>query len=221
MIQRPRPEQQCGARTSAETPCRRWPVRGRARCRLHGGHNPSGLAAPAFKHGRYSKVLPTRLIDRYRAAREDAALLELREELALVDARLGDLLQRVELGEAGSLWRRARASYAAFEDASRRQDTDAVRAALAELGGLLRRGAGDYAAWAEVHACIEQRRRLAEAERKRLEALQATLTAEQALAMFSALTSIIKAHVTDRAALAAISDEIVRLANRPALEAAR
>jgi len=27
----------CGAKTRAGTPCRRWPVRGRRRCRLHGG----------------------------------------------------------------------------------------------------------------------------------------------------------------------------------------
>ncbi len=30
-------KQVCGARTRAGTPCKNWPIRGRSRCRLHGG----------------------------------------------------------------------------------------------------------------------------------------------------------------------------------------
>jgi glucans biosynthesis protein len=48
--QRPR----CGARTRAGPPCRRPPVRGRKRCRLHGGLSPGaprGLKNGNFKTG--------------------------------------------------------------------------------------------------------------------------------------------------------------------------
>jgi glucans biosynthesis protein len=45
----------CGARTRNGSPCRKYPIRGRRRCRLHGGAKGAG-AHPgnrnALKHGR-------------------------------------------------------------------------------------------------------------------------------------------------------------------------
>jgi len=41
----------CGARTRAGAPCRRPPVRGRKRCRLHGGLSPG--APRGLKNGNY------------------------------------------------------------------------------------------------------------------------------------------------------------------------
>ena len=45
----------CGARTRAGTPCRQAAVKGRARCRMHGGAKGSGGPRGArngnFKHG--------------------------------------------------------------------------------------------------------------------------------------------------------------------------
>lgn len=48
----------CGAKTRAGTPCQAPAVRGKKRCRMHGG--AAGSGAPkgnrnAFKHGRYSR----------------------------------------------------------------------------------------------------------------------------------------------------------------------
>ena len=47
----------CGARTRGGSPCRKYPIRWRRRCRLHGGAQGSG-APPgnrnALKHGRAS-----------------------------------------------------------------------------------------------------------------------------------------------------------------------
>jgi len=49
------PAQRCGVRTRDGSPCRKYPIRGRRRCRLHGG--ASGSGAPrgnrnALTHGR-------------------------------------------------------------------------------------------------------------------------------------------------------------------------
>ena len=44
----------CGARTRAGAPCQRPPVRGRKRCRLHGGLSPGAPRGPKngnFKSG--------------------------------------------------------------------------------------------------------------------------------------------------------------------------
>jgi len=45
----------CGAKTRRGTPCKRPPVAGRTRCRLHGGATPFGMAHYNWKHGRRSK----------------------------------------------------------------------------------------------------------------------------------------------------------------------
>ena len=44
-------QQRCGARTRAGVPCQRPPIRGRKRCRLHGGLSPG--APRGLKNGNY------------------------------------------------------------------------------------------------------------------------------------------------------------------------
>jgi hypothetical protein len=61
-------------------------------CKFHGGKTPVGSAAPGFKHGRYSKVLPTVMAEHYQRAKDDHQWMSLREEIALVDARIGEVL---------------------------------------------------------------------------------------------------------------------------------
>lgn len=49
------PAQRCGARTRGGSPCRKYPIRRRRRCRLHGGARGTGARAGnsnALKHGR-------------------------------------------------------------------------------------------------------------------------------------------------------------------------
>jgi hypothetical protein len=48
-------EGRCNARTRRGGFCPSYPVRGRTRCRMHGGATPYGAAHPRYKHGRYSK----------------------------------------------------------------------------------------------------------------------------------------------------------------------
>lgn len=48
----------CGAKTRSGSPCRRYPVAGKHRCRLHGGAPgsgaPSGERNGNYRHGGYS-----------------------------------------------------------------------------------------------------------------------------------------------------------------------
>jgi hypothetical protein len=73
-------------------PCRQPVTPGRLVCRYHGGHQPRGIASVHWRGRGYSKDLPTRLADRWRQAMEDPALLELTSEIALLDARIGEVL---------------------------------------------------------------------------------------------------------------------------------
>src|SRR4051794_17890811 len=83
----------CGAHSRRTGgPCQRVPVAGRTRCRAHGGASLRGAASATFKTGRRGRFLPRRLRERYEQALDDPTMLELRDEIALVDARLSDLL---------------------------------------------------------------------------------------------------------------------------------
>jgi hypothetical protein len=181
---------------------------------MHGGKSLAGIASPTFKTGRYSKHLPARLAERYQHAANDPELLALREDVALVDARLEDLLSRVDTGEAGVLWREARKAYHELREANATHDVKKASEAFASLGQWLEKGAGDYAAWDEINRVLEQRRRLVESERKRLIEMEQVITSEQAMVLIAALTESVRRHVTDRPTLAAIQTDFVRLVNR-------
>ena len=133
--------------------CKRSPTPGREVCRLHGGATPRGIDSPHFKHGRYSKAMPDRLIEKYETARNDPDLITMRDDIALIDTRIMDQL---ELAEA------------------------------------------DPVIWDVITDLIEKRRKLCESERRRLYDLQTTMTAEQAMAMITALIAIIRSHIGDQ-----------------------
>jgi hypothetical protein len=62
----------CGARTRSGNPCRAPAIRGKARCRMHGGKSPG---RPVI-HGRYTKATIERRRRWRRQLRELNALLD-------------------------------------------------------------------------------------------------------------------------------------------------
>jgi galactokinase len=84
---------QCTAKSKQQKRrCKRHATPGMKVCRMHGGKTPVGAAAAAFKHGRYSKILPTVMAEHYQRAKDDQEWMSLREEIALVDARIAEVL---------------------------------------------------------------------------------------------------------------------------------
>ncbi len=88
---------QCTARSKRSgQQCRKHAMRGRDVCLAHGGKTPRGAASPHFKTGRYSRSLPGHLVAAYKRARHDPQLLSLREEIALTDAMIAELLAQLD-----------------------------------------------------------------------------------------------------------------------------
>lgn len=204
--------QTCGSKTRSNETCKNRAM-SNGRCRMHGGKSLVGLGSPSFVDGKYSKFIPARLTARYGEALADTALLELKEEVALLDARLSDVLGRVDTGESGKLWETAQKALMQYKVTHKR---DEVKAALAlmDLEDAILAGTSDYTAWGEIATIIEQRRRLVESERKRLVEMQQMITTEQAMALLAMVVDTVRRHVPDRAALAAISAELVQLTAR-------
>jgi len=186
--------------------CKAQAVTGRTLCYHHGGRSLVGLANPNFRDGRHSRYLPKRLNELYAAALADPELLALRDDIALVDARIADVLTRADTGESGRLWRDLQATFRRLNEA--KTDPDAVRRHLRDLGELIERGTADDATWAEVRALIEQRRRLVESEAKRLVQGQHMITADRLNLLLAVVVQVVRTHVHDRATLAAISADL-------------
>jgi hypothetical protein len=51
--------------------CKAQAITGRHLCRHHGGKSLEGIANPNYKDGRYSRVMPKRLMDTYKRAAND------------------------------------------------------------------------------------------------------------------------------------------------------
>jgi len=195
--------------------CGGWAVPGGDKCHWHGGKTPRGIALPQTKHGRYSKSLPTRMLAVYEAALVDPELLSTRDDMAKLVARLVDLHARVDTGEAGGLWRGVRVAWREYKRAQAGGKTDVMGAAAATLDRLIDDGVADYLAWDEILKTAELIRRLRETERKRLEALHATVTADQLAVFVGALTDSVRRHITDRKVLDAIGRDIEQLVAQP------
>jgi hypothetical protein len=184
--------------------CKRRVTRGREVCRMHGGKIPRGPALPQFRHGRYSKVLPLQMAAKYRDAAQDPELLSLHSEIALLDARMAELLGRVDTGESEAMWDALQQAWAVFRHARNRRDMRQMHLALDKLDVLMDRQHTDHAAWQEIGEAIEQRRKLVESEQRRLIALQAMLSQEQAMTLMGVLVDIVTTHVRDQPTLAQI-----------------
>lgn len=200
----------CGAKTRSGEPCKTRPM-ANGRCRMHGGSSLSGPAHPNWVDGTYSKVLPKRLLDGYQASINDPDRLALDQQLGLLDARLLDVLQRIDSGESGQLWRLLKGAARDYEAARRANDPVRVVEQLALMLELINRGHTDQAAWAEARQLIQERRKIAESERKRQVQMHQVVSSEAAMALLAQLVVAVQTHVHDDDALAAISSEYRRL----------
>jgi hypothetical protein len=203
---------QCQAKSKQRhAQCRQQAVRGMEVCHYHGGKTPRGPALPQFKSGRYSRFVPSRLLAHYRDAENDPELTSVRSELALVDARLADLLSRVDTGESGARWWALLKAHRAFRHAKASGDITKMQEALAALETHLAAGGQDYESWHDVCELIEQRRKLADSETRRLVTLQQMISAEQAMLMMGVIVDTIARHITDRQVVSNIVTDLQHL----------
>lgn len=162
------------------------------KCRVHGGSSLKGIASPKLVTGKYSKYLPNRLLDTYTEALEDTDLITLRNEIALLESRLVDLLSRIDSGESGNIWNALQDKTNKMLSAIRSSDADKQRIILSDITNLILRGNSDYTIWKEIQDILDQIRKLKESERRRLIDAQQMITAEQALLHSKALGAAVR-----------------------------
>lgn len=213
----PRPNgwrSECGAKTRSGKPCRRPPVEGRTRCRLHGGASLAGAAHPAYKHGRrskYLKDLPKDMRAGYQAALADDELTSLRDELAVLEVRMGELLRQLSTNKSPP-WLDA---VEALNDIKTARSTKARDKAQARLEKLLRTGAdaceSQERRWCDLQELMELKCRLAGAESKRAADMQALVPTEKAISWFTMLLDTAREVIQDNRLFATLNQRLLRL----------
>lgn len=188
--------------------CKHAPMTGSTLCHMHGGKTPVGIAAPTWKHGRYSAHMPKRMLAAYEKARIDPELLNLSDDIGAIESRITDVLSRVETGDAGETWQSLERAWSDFRIANAAKDKTKSALALATIGRIIETGAGDWAAWREVLNLIERRRKLVESEGKRRMQMADMTDNAVLMALLDRLGDAVKRHVTDGDALRAIQAEI-------------
>lgn len=184
---------------------------GQVVCHYHGAGYPSKPGGRPPVTGRYSRHLPARLIQKYEEFLTDPDIVSLRSEMALIDTRISELVEQLEDASNQDAWLKIRQASSLLRKASKDAN------ALMDVEGLLEEALDmredEEKIWSTVFKNIDQRRKLAEAERRRIESAQHYLTMEQASSLIAFLIDTVKTHVQDPQVLSAISQRLGRLSS--------
>lgn len=163
-------KQRCGAykRTDGK-PCMNSPIKGRERCKIHNGNAPHGRQHYNFKHGKNTRyALPVHLQEKARQLLERDDIDSLNENIVLLDVRLNELAERINLGEFGSsavdlqsLYRQCladlNAALRSSNDIERAKFMQGFRATFNEIGDMIDLAAQDYRIWREIVTVNDKR----------------------------------------------------------------
>src|SRR5262249_20133008 len=149
----------------------------------------------------------------------DPQLLDLRGEVALLEARELELLKQLGQQKQPPWGKVAQA----LGDYKKAKDKDK---ALAALEQVVRQGAdaarAQQATWNQLYDLIDRKSRTVAAESKRLHELSQYVTVEQAVFVLNGVLGAVRQHVTDRETLEAVQGSVARwLDGQPRTVAAR
>lgn len=168
---------------------------GSGRCRMHGGKSRRGINHPNFDTGIFSKDLAGRHLSNYQEllALGDK-LFRIADETAVITAMIQDSLSRIDDGESGAAWRKARTLLAEFMAIRNKQnptDNDLQRQPeiLTELDAIFNEQVMSYAARDEAAKLIEAKRKFVHDERKAQTEAHKVMTYEQTMLLLSAVVA--------------------------------
>jgi hypothetical protein len=198
----------CGAKTRSGKACQGKAMEN-GRCWYHGGNTPGGIASPSFKHGKYSKYLPSNLASNYETALSNPDLISVRDDIALVEARLLEVLTTLGAGGAeGRVWDTLTQQYDDLVMAISENDRQAVVKAMQGMDRMLKDAVRLSSIWKEAQDLLRLKKDLSESERKISISLQTSLSAEQAMTLIQMVAHVIKSNVTDRKVVQKIQNEL-------------
>lgn len=203
----------CSARSKrAGRRCLNPALAGRDKCRSHAGTSPDGSSHagpnnPNWRGGlslpRYSG--PPILNERLAAAMADPELLTLHAEVALVTARIQELVGLLSAGVDPETFAATSSRLLAAMDAG---DVAAQRTALEQLAALRTDVRASDGTWSRIVRMVERRRKLVDTASRREQLLNLHMSLKDATLHGQALMTACTRHIRDPTLLRAIVDEI-------------
>ena len=183
---------------------------------MHGDGVPVGPASPSFRHGRYSQVMPKTMKSDYHKSLRDPAMLEMREEIAIMQARVITLFKRLGTHESGGLLLRIREVWLEFVAANEANPPDKARidAAGNELNRVIMAGASDEECWGEIYRVIGNKGVITRLEWQRMKDLHEMVLVDQVMTMVAAFVDAVHRWVKDPEAKRGLSQEIAAITGR-------
>ena len=190
-------KKKCGAqlRKKPGVFCKKTPIKGKRRCRLHGGRSLAGVASGAFKHGRYSRYLPKGLRKQYEQTKHDPQLLSHEPDLRLMDVRLQNLLNELGKSDPRKAIETIKASWGLFQ---RSRTVPGMNPAeyLDKVGeAILAHQNQANEIWDSIERVTEQRRKLLESETRRIQQNANSMSGEQILALIEYIVDVLRESV--------------------------
>lgn len=181
------PEERCGA-VSKRGRCGNARLPGLARCMVHAGEQ----AVLVWKSMRYSESLTGRLREVYESAERDIDLLSMRSEVAIMEVRVRELLERLETGEHGEIWKELQQVWISLKSACDEGDMQKTIMYADQVGALIRDGAEREVLWEEIGKAFERKAQVAGKEWKRQVDMKDLISRDRALAFVLRLSESVK-----------------------------
>lgn len=205
----------CGARTKTGGRCQDVAVFENGRCRRHKGTAPRGIANPLTTTGRYSRDLPARVLLRYEAALADPELLSVRDDIALLQGAITDVMAELKEAEARPDLDTILGTVEKISRDWQTWDWTKMQRELDQLKEAITSRQSQRAALREIRELIREKAALVAQENRLLADRQQMITIEQYLLGMRSLGSAVRRLVDDPATLRAIDGEFRRLASVP------
>lgn len=175
--------------------CKRYVAAGKYVCSMHGGKSLAGPESPTWKTGGDSKfkaIFTGDALEHYEAARKDDRYLEMREDLAVLDALFYEELKSARLGQGGALMEELAKHWTRFQEAQPLKDATTAGRALKKIGDLIAEGVSRQAAQTHALDIQDRKRRTSETERKRIVDQERTITQVQAMSFVAGMISLMR-----------------------------
>jgi hypothetical protein len=195
--------------------CQDTAVMENGRCRRHGGKFLRGVNAAGYKTGRYSMDLPTRVAARYESALADPELLSVRDDIALLQGAITDVMAELAEAEARPDLDSILGSVEKISSSWQGWDWTRMNGELDALKGLITSKRAQATAMRDIRELIKEKASLVAQENRLLADRQQMITVEQFMLGMRALGAAVRRLVDDPATLRAIDVEFRRLASVP------
>lgn len=158
--------------------------------------------------GSSSRYQLFRLAAKWREMQKDGRLLSNRRAVELVEERIVQLLDRIDVNEAPE---RVSKLYRTWQK-YRKEKNDLKKYDLAqELDDIFEAAFHDYKAWEQTFEALDLRRKLIESEVKVIKDLKAMMTMEDAYEMIAQMTAIFLSIEDDPKKIRRFQQEVVKL----------